>query len=236
MPDDLMEILYEEGPCLVVNKPGGILTQAPPGIDSVESRVRALLAARDGLGVPYVGVPHRLDRGASGAMVFGKSRKATRRLAEQFEGRLVGKIYWALVEGQVAPPAGTWNDYVRKIPGQARAETVDVAHPEGRDAVLHYRVLAQVESGTWLEIRLETGRTHQIRVQAASRGHPVLGDLQYGASQPFGPSADDRTRCLALHARRLLFRHPATRVPVDILAPLPATWDELQQRTTSRGS
>ncbi|MFH1268745.1 MAG: RluA family pseudouridine synthase [Planctomycetota bacterium] len=229
MIDPGFEILYESPACLVVSKPPGLLTQAPPGIDSLEVRIKAFLQNRDGApGDVYLGVPHRIDRPASGAMVLGKSRRATRELAEQFEHRTVGKIYWACVEGPVAPAAGTWRDFLRKVPGQARAEVVTTDHPHAQLALLDYRSLEDAPWGRWLEIKLKTGRTHQIRVQAASRGHPVLGDAQYGSTFPFGPRhEDERLSAIALHARGLSFRHPKTREPVSVTASLPAAWSAL---------
>ena len=224
------DLLLEDGPVLLVAKPAGVLTQAPPGIDSLEERIKRFLRARDDRhrGV-YLGVPHRLDRPVSGAMVFARHVRACRRIAEQFEGRLVKKLYWACVEGEVTPPVGTWRDFLRKIPGQARAEVVPEDHPEGRPATLHYRTLGTSSLGTWLQIELETGRTHQIRVQAASRGHPVLGDEQYGSRRPFGVQHDDsRMRSIALHARSLALQHPITRTPLAAEAPLPEAWRELK--------
>jgi len=224
-----LEILYDEGPCLVVNKPPGLSTQAPPGIDSLEVQVKNLLGRRSGCaGEVYLAVPHRLDRPVSGAIVFASHIRAARRLSRQFESRRIEKVYWACVAGGVLPEVGTWRDVLRKIPGQARAEVVAADHPEGREAVLHYCVLGRAEWGTWLEIRLETGRTHQIRIQAASRGWPVLGDEQYGSAVPFGIQHEDpRRRAVALHARRLVFRDPMTKQTVDVTAPAPAAWQEL---------
>ncbi len=220
------EILHESDACLAVGKPPGLLTQAPPGIDSLEVRVKEYLRGHgDQRGPVYLGVPHRIDRPASGAMVLGKTRRATRKLAEQFERRAVTKVYWACVEGDVAPASGTWRDYLRKVPGEARAEVVEAAHPGVRIAVLGYRTLGDGPWGTWLEIELETGRTHQIRVQASSRGHPVLGDFQYGSSFPFGPQhEDERLRTIALHSRSLSFRHPKTHEAIRVTASLPAAW------------
>jgi len=222
------EILYEQGPCLIVAKPGGVLTQAPPEIDSMEVRIKRFLKQReDKSGNIYLGVPHRLDRPVSGVMVFARHSRAARRLSEQFEGRLVGKKYWALVEGTVEPEEGTWTDHLRKIPGQARSEVVETDHPEGRHAVLHYRALEHQATDTLLEIELETGRTHQIRVQAASRGFPVKGDQHYGSTTPFGPqTVDERLRWIALHARSLSITHPMTHEPVSITASLPEPWGE----------
>lgn len=228
MSEPGFEILYEEGPCLVVNKPGGVLTQAPPGIDSLERRVKQFLKTRDGKpGNVYLGVAHRLDRPVSGAIVLAKHARAARRLCEQFQSRSVEKTYWALVEGQVGDETAVWTDTLRKIPDQARGEVVAADDPDARTAVLRYRVLQRMAHETWLEIRLETGRMHQIRIQASSRGHPVLGDELYGSTRGFGPPASDaRQRWIALHARSLSFVHPMTRAPISVTAPLSAYWEE----------
>jgi 23S rRNA pseudouridine1911/1915/1917 synthase len=222
------DILYESGPCLVVLKPAGVATQAPPGIDSLEVRIRAFLKQRAAAaGDVYLGLPHRLDRPVSGAMVFALNIRAARRISKQFERREIDKVYWALTAGTVDPPEGTWRDILWKVHGQPRAAVVDETHPHGQPAVLHYRTLGQHRLGSWLEIRLETGRTHQVRVQAASRGYALLGDAHYGSPIAFGPqTADERLRAIGLHARRLGFQHPLTRLPVSIEAPVPPAWLE----------
>jgi len=220
------DILYEEGPCLAVCKPNGLLTQAPPGIDSLEVRVKQFLKTRDGKsGKTYLGVPHRLDRPASGILVLGRHVRATRRLSEQFQGRTIRKIYLTLVEGSCQEEEGTWTDYLRKVPDQARAEIVPQGHPDGRLAALRFRVIKRLDSCTFLEIELQTGRTHQIRVQTSARGYPICGDFQYGAVTSFGPRREDpRNRWIALHARSLTFRHPMTRLRESVTAPLTAAW------------
>jgi 23S rRNA pseudouridine1911/1915/1917 synthase len=109
------------------------------------------------------------------------------------------------------------------------AQVVPASHPGAKEAILHYCVLCASELGTWLEIELETGRTHQIRVQAASRGHAVLGDAQYGSRLPFGPDrADVRERAIALHARGLAFTDPVANMSVELVANPPAMWDALR--------
>lgn len=224
-----LEILYDVGPCLVVNKPAGILTQAPAGIDSLEVRVKDFYRRREAKeGNIYLGLPHRLDRPVSGAIVFARHVRAAQRLSAQFENRTVTKVYWAVVEGAVQEDEGTWIDHLHKRHGMAQAIVVPEDDPRGKLAVLRYRVLARAEGFTWLEIELETGRTHQIRVQAASRGHAILGDAQYGAQQTFGdPFPDERLRAIALHARQLGFNHPMTRDAIDLFAPLPRAWRAL---------
>jgi len=224
------DILLNDPPCVVVNKPGGILVQSPPGIDSLVDQLRSYECRRLEMDPErvYIGVPHRLDRPVSGAIVFARTRKAANRLSEQFAGRLVGKEYWALVAGRVTPSQGMWRDEIRKLPGEARAEIVPADHPDGRIAVLHYVVQRYLEFGTWLRIRLETGRMHQIRVQAGARGFPILGDEQYGSDVGFGPQTDDwRARWIGLHARSLTFRHTKTREKLRVTAPVPEPWRQL---------
>ncbi|MCG8449875.1 MAG: RluA family pseudouridine synthase [Pirellulales bacterium] len=227
-----LEILYDQGPCLVVNKPAGVLTQAPRGIESMETRVKDFYRRREGKEPAaniYLGVAHRIDRPVTGALAFARHVRAVRKLCSQFADRTVSKVYWAFVEGNVEPDEGTWSDYLHKRHGMAQAEVVDADHPAAKHAVLHYRVMGRSALGSWLEIELQTGRTHQIRVQASSRHHPVLGDAQYGSTVPFGKQYEDmRHRGIALHARQLGFRHPMTGESVDIVAPLSSAWQKLQ--------
>ncbi|QDT67972.1 Ribosomal large subunit pseudouridine synthase D [Planctomycetes bacterium MalM25] len=222
-----LDVLYEDGPVLVVNKPPGLLTQAPRGIDSLELWVRAHYKEKERLeGKFYCGIIHRIDRPVTGAIAFGRHLRATQRLAKQFQERTVGKTYWALVEGQVEPDEGTWRDHLHKRHGMAQSIVVPEDDPRGKHAVLHYTIRGRLDGATWLEITLETGRTHQIRVQAASRGHAILGDSQYGATTPFGePTEELRDRQIALHARSLSFRHPMREESVEVTAPLGAAWD-----------
>jgi 23S rRNA pseudouridine1911/1915/1917 synthase len=224
-----LDILYDCGPCLVVNKPPGLLTQAPAGIDSLEVRVKEYYRQREQKeGNIYLGVPHRLDRPVSGAIVLARHVRAAQRLSRQFQDRRVSKMYWAVVEGEVEPDEGTWTDHLHKRHGMPLAIVVPPDDPRGKLAVMHYRLLARQGGWSWLEVELETGRTHQIRIQSASRGHPVVGDVQYGATQPFGEQfEDERLRAIALHARQLGFSDPMTDESVDVVAPPPAAWQTL---------
>ncbi len=227
-----LQVLYDDGPVLVVNKRAGILTQAPRGIDSVEIEVRNFFKQREGKTPDaniYVGITHRIDRPVSGALMFTRHVRAAQRLAKQFQERTVSKAYWAVVEGRLEKDEDTWVDFLHKRHGMSQSIVVPEDDPRGKKAILHYRVMQRLEKATWVEIELETGRTHQIRVQAATRGHAVLGDSQYGSAQPFGPPCDDpRNRAIALHARNLGFRHPMRDEQVSVEAPLPEYWSTLE--------
>lgn len=218
--------LHESAALLVLNKPCGVLTQAPPGIDSIESRLRRGLPGRPA--DAYLGCLHRLDRPVSGCLAFGLSRSATRRIAAQFEQREVKKTYWALVAGQPPAESGKWVDFMRKVPDEPRSELVPPQHPDAREAILGFRVLQRGAGCCWLELQLETGRTHQIRLQCAANVGPVLGDALYGSDRSFGSAvADERERSIALHARFLELEDPSLRKRIRCVAPLPAAWLDL---------
>ncbi|MFL5241916.1 MAG: RluA family pseudouridine synthase [Gemmataceae bacterium] len=222
-------VLFEDNHCLAVAKPASLLTQGvPPGIPTLEALAKAYLKDRyKKAGNVYLGIPHRLDRPVSGVVLFARNTKAAQRLAEQFRERQIGKTYWALVEGVMGDSEGRWEDWLLKKPDEARTEKVEADVPGARHAVLHFRKLAENTQSTLLELRPETGRMHQIRVQAATRGHPVLGDAIYGAIQPFGSPADlPRDHVIALHARGLTFLHPIRYEPINVTAPLPEFWPE----------
>jgi len=216
-------VLYFQDECLVVNKPAGLLTQAPPGIPSLEAQTRRFWQQT----TDYVGVPHRLDRATSGTVLLGQSKAVTRKLAAQFERRTIRKVYWALLEGCPVDPAGVWSDWMCKRPDQPLSEITTTDDPTAQSAELEYRVLAASPPYAWIEILLKTGRTHQIRLQSSARGMPIAGDVDYGATTPFGPPHNDyRQRAIALHARTLDFWHPRLHHPVVVSAPLPPDWLE----------
>lgn len=229
MADDV-EILLEDGPCLAVQKPAGILTQGPPAADdTLVRRVKHLLKTRDKkTGNVYLGIPHRLDRAVSGVVLFAKNSKAAHRLAEQFRDRLVKKIYWAIVQSPPEPAAGSMIDWLDKVPELPVARVVPGFTPTAREGILEYRILQTLASGTLVEIELTTGRFHQIRVQFAHRGWPILGDSLYGSTVPFAVSdkstGEREEPPIALHARQLTFLHPVRYEPVTVTAPLPSYW------------
>jgi RluA family pseudouridine synthase len=223
---DPFTILYEEGPVLAVLKPAGVATQAPAPFDCMEVRVREWYREREGKsGNIYLGVPHRLDRPVSGVLLFARHVRAAQRISRQFEERRIEKVYWACTTGEVTPPEGTWVDHIKKVYGRPQAEIVPADDPLGREAILRYRTLGRTPYGSFLEIELVTGRTHQVRVQAAHRGWPILGDAFYGSQIPFGSQAvDERERAIGLHGRRIALVHPMTHRPIAVTAPLSEAW------------
>src|SRR5262245_43102666 len=144
-----MQILFEDNHCLAVNKPAPLLTQAPPGIPSLEDMSKQYLKERyHKAGNVYLGVPHRLDRPVSGVVLFARSTKAAQRLSEQFQGRRVIKTYWGALEGTIAPERGVWEDWLRKVGDEPRAETAEPGADRARLARLQYRVLGQCSGGS----------------------------------------------------------------------------------------
>lgn len=256
--DALFDVVCEDGPLLAVSKPAGLPTQAPPGIPSLESAVKAHLKERyQKPGNVYLGVPHRLDRPVSGLVVFARNSKAAARLAEQFAERRVKKVYRAIVEGHWPDDAGTLTDRLTKIPDEARVAIATADEADAREAVLSYRVLARgtladpAINATLIDIEPETGRMHQIRIQFASRGFPIVGDARYGATSRWdnarsgwdpgtaAPPDDDQTLDdaiadadrpgdrIALHALQLTLFHPIRYDVVTLSAPLPSHWPAL---------
>src|SRR5262249_9385536 len=140
-------------------------------------------------------------------------------------------VYWAVVEaatdGGLPSEEGAWEDWLLKVKEEARTERVSAETPGARRALLRFRRLRGAPDGALLEVEPQTGRMHQIRVQAAARGWRVGGDVLYGARLPFGPPAElPRDRVIALHARSLTFLHPIRYEPITVTAPLPPTWAE----------
>jgi 23S rRNA pseudouridine1911/1915/1917 synthase len=252
----MLEVLFEDNHCLVVNKPAPMLTQAPAGVPSLEALAKDYLRTKYAkVGNIYLGVPHRLDRPVSGVVVFARTSKAAARLAEQFRDRQVVKIYWGIVEGMLSPDEGEWRDMIRKVKEESRGEISEAGAEGAKLAVLRYRVLKMLserrglsppegcsdrtfpeginpsarQTQTLVEFTPETGRMHQIRIQACQHGHPLVGDSIYGSTLSFGPAVETpRDRIIALHARRLTFLHPIRFEPVAVTAPLPPIWGEVE--------
>ena len=226
----MIEILLESPWFLVINKPSGVLTQAVPGIESVQTMLVGQLQSRDSAAAtPFVGIPHRLDRPTSGAMVVARNQRSLRRLSDQFASRKINKIYHALVPKISETAQVEWRDSMRKVTDEARAELVSASEEGAKEAVLRFHVVDQFVLGqnavSLVEIALETGRMHQIRLQFASHGHPILGDVLYGSEVVWlGSPPGERESPIALHARSIEFRHPQNAELVSQIAPYPAGW------------
>jgi 23S rRNA pseudouridine1911/1915/1917 synthase len=218
--EEQLDVLFEDNHLLVVNKPAGIATQgAAAGRMSLHALAQQYLRRKYRKpGNVYLGVVSRLDSGTSGVVVFARTSKAAARLAEQFRGRSVEKEYWALVEGRVDSPDGECRDWIVKDERQQRMVIARENQPAAREARLSFRRLKVLADMTLLEIRLETGRKHQIRVQLASRGYPLVGDRKYGSRRKFGDG-------IALHCRRLVIEHPVKKTPLELAAPMPVGWN-----------
>jgi 23S rRNA pseudouridine1911/1915/1917 synthase len=216
-----LRVLYEDADLVAIDKPAGMVVHAGAGVHA-GTVVNALLhrfGALSGVGGELrPGIVHRLDRETSGVLLVAKHDAAHRALAAQFAGREVEKTYIALAEGTFECETGRIErpiarDPVRRVRMTARLES-------GRAAWSEYRVLRRFAKFTLLEVRIGTGRTHQIRVHLASIGHPVAGDRLYGAA------AHPEYKRFFLHAQRIRFRQPSTGEAVTVAAPLPA---ELEQ-------
>lgn len=222
----LITILYEEPHFLLVNKPAGLLTQAVPGIESLETRLVQQIKDRDShSGKPFVGLPHRLDRGTSGIVLIARNQRALSRFGDQFHHRLVQKFYLAWVEGELPQEQEQrWSDYIRKITDQPKAEIVTQEAEGAKLAEMCVTRLAVAEGQSLALVKLLTGRMHQIRLQFSGRGFAVVGDEMYGSSLLLSDDPDPRQRPHGLHALRLEFRHPQTAIPLAATASLPEYW------------
>lgn len=234
------ELLLDDPPVLVVNKPAGLLTLgAKPEVPTLERQVKETLKARFAKsGNVYLGIPHRLDRPVSGAILFTRNSKAAARMAEQFHERQVRKVYWAILEKEPEESSGVLEHLLRKVPEQARVEVVggdasEEVRGEAKPARLRYSTIGRTALGPVVEIELETGRMHQIRVQFSAIGCPVVGDRQYGAGTVLAvetgeDEVDERSVPIGLHARLLSFKHPVRYDEVSVTAPLPSYWPEIE--------
>jgi 23S rRNA pseudouridine1911/1915/1917 synthase len=219
-----LRILYEDNHLLAVAKPAGIATQgASAGKPSLIAQAKQYIKQRYRKpGNVYLGVVSRLDEAVSGVVIFARTSKAAARLSEQFRGRSVEKIYWACVEGTVEPGEGEWIDWIVKDEKKRHMRVMQSSHSGTQEAALSYRRLKASGELTLLEIRLKTGRKHQIRVQLSSRGYPIVGDRKYKARRSF-PAG------IALHCRRLVVDHPVKHTSLELEAPLPGAWKNLGQ-------
>jgi 23S rRNA pseudouridine1911/1915/1917 synthase len=215
-----LRILYQDDDVIAVDKPAGMVVHAGAGAHS-GTLVNALLHHFGALsqlgGELRPGIVHRLDRYTSGVLLVARSDAAHRHLAQQFAARSVEKVYLALVHGAVKGETGRIDKPISRDP--ARRVRMTARRAQGRPALTEYRVLRRFAGHTLLEVRIKTGRTHQIRAHFSSLGHPVAGDRLYGA--PARVEGSLPIERFFLHAHRVRFEQPTTGVPVTVESPLP---------------
>ncbi|HBV85911.1 MAG TPA: RNA pseudouridine synthase [Desulfosporosinus sp.] len=221
-----LEILYEDEDVLVVNKPQGMVVHPAPGAWT-GTMVNALLYHCNNLsginGVLRPGIVHRIDKDTSGILVVAKNDSAHQGLAAQLKAHTMKRLYLALVHGVMAEPSGTVDAPIGRDP--ADRKRMAVVMQNSKLAVTHYTILERFKDTTYLEVRLETGRTHQIRVHMAYIKHPVLGDPVYGPKKDqYGLPGQ------MLHAAHLGFEHPLNGKWMEFDAPVPETFAKLLEK------
>jgi 23S rRNA pseudouridine1911/1915/1917 synthase len=236
-----LSVLWEDAECMVVDKPSGLVVHPGPG-HIEDTLVNALLHHRPeiaGVGDERkAGLVHRLDKDTSGCLLVAKSDNAHHRLSSQFAARTVDKTYWAFAWGHLGAPSGVLDTPIgRSIRNRQQMSS---STKRGRQAVTRWRVLEAYAVGEWLEVDLETGRTHQIRVHLAEAGHPVMGDARYGGGasrargfhgpqQAWARQAAAAAARQALHAYALAFDHPTTGKRLRVESPLPGDLEMLRE-------
>lgn len=212
-----MTVVYEDNHIIVVNKDASEIVQGDKTGDvPLSDKVKSYLKEKyQKPGNVFVGVVHRLDRPVSGLVVFAKTSKALTRLNDMFRNNEVHKVYWAIVKNAPQEPEGELVHWLVRNEKQNKSYAYERERKDAKRAVLRYRLIARSENYHLLEVNLLTGRHHQIRCQLAKMGCPIKGDLKYG----FPRSNPDGS--ISLHARRVSFVHPVSRLPIELEAPLP---------------
>jgi 23S rRNA pseudouridine1911/1915/1917 synthase len=212
-------LLYEDNHLYVLNKPAPLATMgAAPGEETAfELAVKDIRHRFQKPGRVYLGVVSRLDAMVTGVLVFARTSKAAARLSEQIRLHQAQKTYRALVSPAPSIPAGRLEHWLRHHEAARRVEVAGTGTPGARQALLDYRLLARHHDIALLDIQLQTGRKHQIRVQLSATGCCILGDARYGSKRPF-------PRGIALHSTSLTIQHPITKQSLTFRAPLPEYW------------
>ena len=214
-----LEVLYEDNHLLVVNTPAmlptmGVADDAASLLTVAKQYIRSKYHKP---GNVYLGIVSRLDTPVTGVTVLARTSKAAARLSAAFRERRVDKIYWCVVAGRPQPLAASLEHYLRKDERHRKVHVTHQRMPDAQLARLSYRTLAAHGDFALLEVQLETGRKHQIRVQLAKIGCPILGDRKYGSQHSFSVG-------IALHARQLAVEHPVKDQRLQFEAPLPRSW------------
>lgn len=226
-----MDILYEDNHIIIVNKrPGEIVQGDKTGDRPLSELLKDYIKERDHKpGNVFLGVVHRLDRPVGGAVIFAKTSKALARLNEMLRLGEIHKTYWAVTHGKPTEPEAELRQYITTVERSNKSFVHDTAVRNSKEARLRYRLIASGDRYNLIEVKLLTGRKHQIRVQLASIGCPIKGDLKYGdkRSNPDGS--------ISLLARSIDFIHPVSKKPVHVTAPVPDDnlWQALEAAASS---
>lgn len=224
-----LSILYEDEDVIVVNKPKGMVVHPAAGhysgtlVNALMYHCKGSLSGINGVMRP--GIVHRIDRDTTGSVLACKNDMAHEKIAAQLAAHTINRVYHAIVLGELKEEEGTVNKPIGRHPTERKKMAVN--EKNGKHAVTHYRVLERFRGYTYVECRLETGRTHQIRVHMASIGHPLLGDELYGHSKI---KNNFKLQGQTLHAKILGFIHPRTQEYVETDAPLPEYFEELLRK------
>jgi len=223
-----MTVLYEDNHIIIVNKTVSEIVQGDKTGDKPLSEIvkEWLKDKYNKPGNVFCGVTHRLDRPVSGIVIFAKTSKALPRLNEMFKNKEIKKTYWAIVKALPPKTEDTLIHYLIRNEKQNKSYAYDIEKPDSKKAILHYKLAAQSDKYCLLEIDLETGRHHQIRCQLSKMGCPIKGDLKYGfdRSNPDGG--------ISLHARKVSFIHPVSKLLIEVTAPVPEDnlWKVFEQK------
>ena len=217
------QIIYEDNHLIAFNKRSGDISQGDKTGDApLGDYIKAYIKAKyNKPGEVFLGVIHRLDRPTSGVILFARTSKALTRMTKLFKSRDVQKTYWAVVRDSNLPEAGTCENFLWKDEKQNKSYVVDEKKPGAKKGLLHYKVIKTDGAYQLVEVQLETGRHHQIRVQLAHLGAPIIGDNKYGYKRA------NRDKSIHLHCRYTSFVHPVKDEPLEIVAALPkdVIWD-----------
>ncbi|MBR3081961.1 MAG: RluA family pseudouridine synthase [Clostridiales bacterium] len=210
-----IKILYEDNHLIVCIKPAGVLSQSDGSgsPDMLTILKRYIKEKYEKPGEVYLGLVHRLDRPVSGVMVFARTSKAASRLSEQIRTRKVEKLYRCVVKG-ILEGSGRLENYISKDEDKNIVTVIDSEKPGFKASYLDYRAISSKDGMTLVEVKLGTGRSHQIRAQMAHNGYPLVGDQKYG-------QRDDRCKDIALESFKLSFEHPVKREFITFEAPMP---------------
>lgn len=225
----MADILYEDNHIIIVNKhPGEIVQGDKTGDEPLVESLKKMIKERDAKpGNVFLGVVHRLDRPVGGAVIFAKTSKALSRLNDMLRKGEIHKTYWALTRGLPEPAEAELTHYIttKEVNNKSYASTIQ--KPGSKEARLKYKLLAQGKVFNLVEIKLLTGRKHQIRVQLSAIGCPIRGDLKYGDKR------SNKDGSISLLARKIEFCHPVSRKDISVTAPVPdeTLWNDLEKMT-----